>query len=140
MRTGYCLRGALALLIFLSVLGCTDNSDTQHDAVRKKLEQYTQRINVQATQQGLEGLKDAVLDSEGAVGLTYGFPQPSRQGLEVFVHSLGSHWDIIVPEVIMPKGFMTVWLIDQPESRCGVIYSINTAFPQPPLIKMHCIE
>jgi hypothetical protein len=137
-------RGALALLIFFSLLGCGRNESSDLDVLQEALEQYTQQVNIEATKQGIEGLLDAKLEgsfnnNDGAVALTYGFPAPSPEGLTPFILSLEKSWLIANPDIIMPKGFMTIWLINEMDDQCGVIYSINRAHPQAPLIKQHCL-
>jgi hypothetical protein len=145
MIVGYQIRGALALLFLLSIAllgftGCDKGDNPEYSAIRSMLEQYSQQVNVLATQQGLEGQRQAELYDNGAITLTYGYPEPSQGGLSRLINELDQQWRIETPNVVMPQGFMTVWIVQQTPQRCGVIYSINTAHPQPPLIKVHCME
>ncbi|ORT48916.1 hypothetical protein ST37_16145 [Vibrio sp. qd031] len=145
MIAGYQIRGALALLlllgiVLLSLTGCDKGEIAQYSPIRSMLEQYSQQVNVLATQQGLEGQRQAELYDNGVITLTYGYPEPSEDGLSKLLNKLDQQWRIETPNVVMPQGFMTVWIVKHTTQRCGVIYSINTAHPQPPLIKVQCME
>ena len=69
------------------------------------LEQYSQQVNVLATQQGLEGQRQAELYDNETITLTYGYPEPSQGGLSRLINELDQQWRIETPNVVMPQGF-----------------------------------
>ncbi|MBM7038598.1 hypothetical protein [Vibrio ulleungensis] len=145
MIAGYQIRGASALLFLLGIAllgltGCDKGEISEYSPIRSMLEQYTQQVNVIATQHSLEGQRQAELYDNGSIKLIYGYPEPSEDGLSLLLNKLDQQWRIETPNVVMPQGFLTVWIVKQNTQRCGVIYSINTAHPQPPLIKVHCVK
>ncbi len=144
-------RSAQALLFcFVGVLaGCgTDSEPSDNEALQKQIQQYTESLFTQSTLAGIEGQRSASILwmvpaaqdygwTKSTVATVYGFPEASSAG---FSGLDTGKWQITEPDVTMPQGFETIVISRGKGSTCGVIYSINTEYPQAPLVKLHCTE